>query len=93
MARITDEVFTALKKTAPTCIATASPEGIPNLVYVTYIKAVDDETLVVADNKFDKTRKNLDTNPVMSVAVLDPDTRKAYQLKCQGRMRRHRREI
>lgn len=82
MSKLTQEIHTAIEKTAPTCLATASCDGVPNIVYVTYIKAVDDNTLVVADNKFDKTRSNLDANPKMSVVVIDPDTHKAYQMKC-----------
>ncbi|WP_020610826.1 pyridoxamine 5'-phosphate oxidase family protein [Sediminispirochaeta bajacaliforniensis] len=82
MAKLTQEVLTAIEKTKPTCIATASSDGIPNLIYVTYVKAAGDDMLVVADNKFNKTRKNLDSNPHMSVAVLDPDTMKSYQIKC-----------
>ena len=84
MPKLTDEVLKAVEKTMPTCIASASSDGIPNIVYVTYIKAVDNETLVVADNKFEKTRKNLDENPRLSVVVLDPDTKKAYQIKCRS---------
>ncbi len=84
MVKLSAEVLTAIEKTKPTCIATADKNGVPNLVYVTYIKAVDDKTLVVADNKFVKTRSNLDSNPVMSVVVLDPDTKKAYQIKCSA---------
>ncbi|ADK82591.1 pyridoxamine 5'-phosphate oxidase family protein [Sediminispirochaeta smaragdinae] len=82
MAKLTQEVLTAIEKTKPTCIATASSDGIPNLIYVTYVKAAGDDMLVVADNKFNKTRQNLDTNPRMSVTVLDPDTMKSYQIKC-----------
>ena len=81
MAKLSAEVQAAMKKTMPTCIATASSEGVPNLVYVTYVKAVGDDTIVVADNKFDKTRSNLDSNPWLTVTVLDPDTKKAYQIK------------
>ncbi|WP_319561987.1 pyridoxamine 5'-phosphate oxidase family protein [Marispirochaeta sp.] len=81
MAKLPPEVLTAIEKTNPTCIATSSADGVPNIVYVTYVKAVDDQTMVVADNKFQKTRQNLDENPRLSVVVLDPDTKKSYQIK------------
>ena len=84
MPKLTDAVLTAIKKTVPACVATASADGIPNIVYVTFIKAVDGDSLVVADNKFDKTRSNLDANPRMSVVVLDPEAKKAYQMKCRA---------
>ncbi len=84
MPKLTEEVLAAIEKTMPTCLATASPEGEPNLIYVTFIKASDGDTLVVADNKFNKTRANLDVNPRMSVVVFDPDARKSYQMKCRA---------
>ena len=81
MAKIPSEVKTAIEKTCPTCIATSDKNGLPNIVYITYLKVLDDETIVVADNKFDKTRKNLDANPYLSFTVLDSDTKKSYQIK------------
>lgn len=82
MIELSQEVLDAIEKTMPICVATASLEGTPNLIYVTYVKALDKQTLILADNKFDKTRKNLDSNPQISVTVLDPDTHKSYQIKC-----------
>jgi len=79
-----ENVMKAMEKSIPACIATASAEGNPNIVYVTYIKAIDEKTLVVADNKFEKTRANLNSNPRLSVVVLDPDTHKSYQIKCSA---------
>lgn len=81
MAKLPQEVLTAMEKTMPVCIASASADGIPNLIYVTYLKALDEQTVVVADNKFVKTRANLDSNPWLSFTVLDPDTKKSYQVK------------
>ena len=81
MAKLTDEVKTAIQKTNPVCIATSDKNGMPNIVYITYLKVYDDQTIVIADNKFDKTRKNLDLNPVLSFVVLDAETKKSYQIK------------
>ncbi|QEN07589.1 pyridoxamine 5'-phosphate oxidase [Oceanispirochaeta crateris] len=81
MAKLSSEVQEAIKKTLPYNIATASADGVPNLIYITYLKILDDETVVIADNKFDKTRKNLNSNPFISFTVLDKDTNKAYQIK------------
>ncbi len=44
-------------------------------------KVYDDETIVIADNKFSKTLENLKANPVLSFVVLDKDVKKAYQVK------------
>ena len=78
MAKLSSEVKKAIEKTMPYNIATASAEGIPNLIYITYLKVLDDETVIIADNKFDKTRKNLDVNPYLSFTVMDADENKAY---------------
>jgi len=81
MIKLTPEVKTAIEKTDPICIATADKNGVPNIVYIKCLKAVDDETVVISDNKFFKTRINLDANPVLAFVVLDKDTKKAYQVK------------
>lgn len=81
MAKLTPEAKTAISKTNPICIATSGKNGIPNIIYMTYLKVIDDETVVIADNKFDKTGKNLDENPIAAFVALDSDTKKAYQVK------------
>lgn len=81
MAKLLPEVKTAIEKTSPVCIATADKNGTPNIIYVTFLKAFDDETIIIADNKFNKTGINIKSNPVLSLVVLDSDTKKAYQIK------------
>ena len=81
MAKLLPEVKTAIEKTSPVCICTSSRGGVPNIVYVTFLKPFDDETIVIADNKFCKTLENLKENPVLSFVVLDKDVKKAYQVK------------
>ncbi|MDX9800054.1 MAG: pyridoxamine 5'-phosphate oxidase family protein [Spirochaetia bacterium] len=81
MAKLTQEVKTAIEKTDPVCIATADINGVPNIVYIKCLKALDDNTIVISDNKFFKTRANLDANPLLAFVVLDADTKKAYQVK------------
>ncbi|MGZ8947711.1 MAG: pyridoxamine 5'-phosphate oxidase family protein, partial [Methylococcaceae bacterium] len=73
--------MTAIDKAATACVATADKNAIANVVYVTYLKYLDDETVVIADNKFLKTRENLDNNPKLAFVVLDADTKKSYQVK------------
>ena len=85
MAKMPAEVRTVVEKVTPYPIATASPEGKPNLVYVSFLRVLDDETLQIADNFFNKTRANLDANPLLTVTCLDPESKKCYQIKgsCQ----------
>lgn len=81
MAKLPEEVKTAIDKAATACVATADNDAVCNVVYVSYLKYQDDETIVIADNKFGKTRVNLNANPKLAFVVLDSDTKKAYQVK------------
>ena len=40
-------------------LTTVDENGIPNSIYATCVNKFNDETFVVADNYFDKTRKNI----------------------------------
>jgi hypothetical protein len=39
-------------------LTTVGADGVANSIYATCVSKYDEETLVVADNYFDKTRKN-----------------------------------
>ena len=62
-------------------VATASKDGCPNVVPMTFVKALDDSTLLVADNYMDKGARNLEENPQVAVSVWDTETKQAYQIK------------
>ena len=62
-------------------VATASKDGCPNVVPMTFVKALDDSTLLVADNYMDKGATNLEENPQIAVLVWDTETKQAYQIK------------
>ena len=81
MAKLPEEVKTAIDKAANVCVATTDAQAVANVIYVSYLKYQDDETIIIADNKFDKTRQNLNTNSKLSFVVLDTDTKKSYQVK------------
>ena len=69
MAKIPEEVKIAIKKTSPICITTANDKKIPNIVYVAFLKQIDESTIVIADNKFVKTKENILSNPVTWVKI------------------------
>ena len=79
--KIPKEVKIAIDKTSPICVATVNNEYIPNVIYVHFLKYIDDSTVVIADNKLVKTKNSLLFNPHLSFVVLDTETRKSYQLK------------
>lgn len=66
-------------------LGTADPKGVPNVVPVGAIKILDDRTILVSDQFFRKTLKNLKQNP--RVALSFWDEREGYQIK--GRARIH----
>jgi predicted pyridoxine 5'-phosphate oxidase superfamily flavin-nucleotide-binding protein len=60
MAKMTIELKKAWEnREGPIVLTTVDQEGIPNAIYATCVSMYDDETLVVADNYFLKTRENI----------------------------------
>ncbi|MCK5595013.1 pyridoxamine 5'-phosphate oxidase family protein [bacterium] len=80
MAKLPEEVRKAINKQDVFPIATCSSDGVSNVVYVAYLKAIDDEIVLIADNYFDKTRSNILSNPKMAFVVRDKD-KGSFQIK------------
>jgi hypothetical protein len=60
MTVLSDEVIRAWdEKSGPVILTTVDKSGRPNSIYATCISRYDERTIVVADNYFDKTRKNI----------------------------------
>jgi len=81
MVKMPPEVRETLEKQWPYPMATASAEGKPNVIYIGILKILDDETLIIADNFFNKTAANLAENPWVSIVCWTPDPRRSYQIK------------
>ena len=81
MASLTPEILSIIRALQVFPIATATPDGVPNVVYVAFLRVVDDETLEIADNRFCKTRQNLEANPILSVLLWSPECTGCYQVK------------
>ena len=62
-------------------VATATPEGVPNVTPKGTIRVLDDEHVVFADLFSLKTRQNLEQNPKVAVTVVDASSHKGYQIK------------
>ena len=81
MASLTESVRQAWEdRDGPVILATVSLGGIPNIIYATCVGAFGDDRLVVADNYFDKTRKNLLAGGKGSL-LFRSKSGKAYQVK------------
>ena len=81
MVKMPPKVRETLEKQWPIPFATASTEGKPNVVFMGILKITDEETLVFADNFFNKTAANLAENPQASVVCWTKDPRRSYQIK------------
>ncbi len=62
-------------------LSTSTKEGVPNIIYLTFLKIYKDNQILIANNKFSKTEKNLLENPKISFVVLDKENKKSYQIK------------
>jgi predicted pyridoxine 5'-phosphate oxidase superfamily flavin-nucleotide-binding protein len=62
-------------------VATATREGVPNVTPKGTVRVIDDQHVIFADLFSLKTRQNLEQNPRVAVTVIDPTTKKGYQIK------------
>jgi hypothetical protein len=78
MAKMTDKMQELFNKVRTVVIATATAEGKPNAVPVNAKKVIDDETILISDQYFNKTLANMRTNPQVSIMYWEGV--KGYQL-------------
>ncbi|OAT79535.1 pyridoxamine 5'-phosphate oxidase family protein [Desulfotomaculum copahuensis] len=81
MSKLTTEVKNVISRQGVFPIATASRDGVPNVVPMTFVKVYDDENLLVVDNFMHKTKQNIESNPYMSICVWDQENKLSYQIK------------
>jgi predicted pyridoxine 5'-phosphate oxidase superfamily flavin-nucleotide-binding protein len=81
MVKLTEEMKTAFSKVKIFPVATASKEGVPNVVPIGFCQLVDDETIWIADNFMVKSLANLEENPNVAIYVWGPETGGCFQIK------------
>ena len=87
MAVLPEEVSKAWEnRKDPIILTTVSKEGTPNSIYATCVSKYSEDTLVVANNYFSKTLKNIEAGSSGSILFITPDN-KSYQVK--GRIEYH----
>jgi len=64
----------------PAVLATVGQESVPNVIYVGCVSKFDDETLLVADNYFCKTRENIKDGSRAAILFMAKDGT-SYQVK------------
>lgn len=80
MAQLPKIVKEAIEKQDVFPVATCSLDGTANVVYMTYLKVIDDETVLIADNYLSKTRDNILANPKAAFVVRDEE-KGSFQVK------------
>lgn len=81
MATLPREASKAFEdREGPVVFSTVSPDGIPNSIYATCVSKYDESTIVIANNYFSKTLKNIKSGSKGSVLFITKD-KTAYQVK------------
>ncbi|WP_353852641.1 pyridoxamine 5'-phosphate oxidase family protein [Dehalobacter restrictus] len=81
MPKLNSEIQGIFSKQDVFPVATVALDGTPNVVPMSFVKVLDEESLLIVDNFMNKTRKNLEANPVMAVSIWDLQSGKSYQIK------------
>ena len=64
MAQMTERMKELFNKIRTVVLSTATPDGTPNAVPIGAKKILDDETILISDQFFNKTLANLKANPI-----------------------------
>ncbi|MBW8372133.1 MAG: GAF domain-containing protein [Thiobacillus sp.] len=65
----------------PAVVATASPDGTPNVAYASQVHYVDPEHVALSFQFFSKTRENVLAHPYAQVQVIEPGSFRHFRLK------------
>ena len=82
MSAITlDGIRICLEGAIPSNIATCSPDGVPNVAYLSQVEYVDPTHVALSFQFFNTTRKNVMANPVARLILTDPATIARYRAR------------
>ncbi|MFY9801326.1 MAG: pyridoxamine 5'-phosphate oxidase family protein [Methanoregula sp.] len=68
MVKLTQEIKESLRGTKIAFLATSSKNGIPNAVPIAAFKELDDGTMLISDQFFNKTLQNMLENPMIALS-------------------------
>ncbi|MCE1253322.1 MAG: pyridoxamine 5'-phosphate oxidase family protein [Anaerolineae bacterium] len=81
MVNLPEEVINAWdNRDGAVVLTTVAQDGTPNSIFVTCVSKYDNQTLIIADNYFNKTRANIHSGTRVSVLFITPE-KKSYQIK------------
>ncbi|MCB9904383.1 MAG: GAF domain-containing protein [Planctomycetes bacterium] len=64
----------------PSVIATAGADGEPNVTYLSHVYLIDAQHIALSRQFFNKTTRNVDQNPVVTLIVYHPISFRAYRI-------------
>ena len=79
MGKLNERMKEILNNQQVIALSTCSREGVPNVVPMSAKKVLDDDAILLSDQYFGKTLKNLHENPKASIAIWDK--LEGYQIK------------
>lgn len=80
MTKMPKKVRESMEKADVYVLATSDKGAKPNVVWISYMKPLDDERILIADNKMSKTLDNLLKNPKAAMTFRDEEAG-SYQVK------------
>ena len=86
MAKITDEMKDIASKAKGWAVATATKDGVPNVVSIAFGKVLSENQILLMDVFMKKTEENIRANPRVATSVWDMDALKGYQFKGKARL-------
>lgn len=66
--------------------ATSTNDGKPNVIPVGLVEPIDNSRILLVDVKMNKTRRNLEENDAVALAVTEFEKLKAYQFKGRAKV-------
>ena len=86
MAKITEEMKEVAGKAKGFAVATATKEGLPNVVSIGFGKVISDDEILLMNVFMKKTIENIKANPKVAISVWDMGSLKGYQFKGNARI-------
>jgi predicted pyridoxine 5'-phosphate oxidase superfamily flavin-nucleotide-binding protein len=81
MTKLTPEMKEAFLKMKVFPVATASKDGIPNVIPMGLVRLKTDDTIWITDNFMNKSMSNLRVNPKIALYIWGPEIKGCFQIK------------
>ena len=75
-----EEMMSCFEGIIPTAICTVSPDGTPNVTYLSIVHRIDDTHVALSRQFFKKTEENEVANLYAQVGLVEPGTGRQFRL-------------